>query len=187
MSHPARWLPKPPLLLAVAAVIAAGAYFVGRTTPPSPNIQAGMELFSVLPDEILSVTFRNEELQLTARRADPGQAFAVRVEYQDGRPPVQCTFNADLNGQLNALARIMAKGAMTEDVYLKTFTTRLGSVELGDRMVAEPPSRQEYRATPDLGRVAVALDGTVAETATPPQVFLKLAAGCPSGGQAPPD
>ncbi len=144
----------------------------------SLNIAPDTEIFSVLDEEVMSLTYKTAALTLSAQRSKPAEAFAVQVTFSDGRKPQQCLASPDLAGQLLKFSTITAKRKVLAQQIEKEFPHQLGTLEIRDRMLVETAPLMTLHTTADRKVVVVSYDGHAAEISTPIAAFAKLEAGC---------
>jgi hypothetical protein len=155
--------------------------FGGRTLG-SPDagqqIDPGSETFSILDEEVMSLTYTTAALRLTAQRSKPADRFAVQVTFSDGRKPQQCFASPDLAGQLSNFSAITAKREVQPHQVELEFPVQMGKLELRDRILTEVPPAMDFRSTRDRTAVAVTYNGQTTEASVPIGAFSKLEAGC---------
>ncbi|KVM59053.1 hypothetical protein WJ58_09565 [Burkholderia ubonensis] len=150
------------------------------------RIDPGTDLFSVLPDEVMSLTYTTAALTLTAQRSQPAARFAVQVTYADGRAPRQCVASADLAAHLESLSTIVAQRQVDLADLAREFPRQVGRLDIRDRIASEPPPSLVFLAAADSDAVAVTVDslsaghgGYAAVVRSPSRAALAaLAGGC---------
>ncbi|WP_256975995.1 hypothetical protein [Burkholderia sp. AU28863] len=150
------------------------------------RIDPGTELFGVLPDEVMSLTYTTAALTLTAQRSQPAARFAVQVTYADGRAPRQCMASADLAAHLGPLSTIVAQRQVDLADLAREFPRQIGRLDIRDRIASEPPPSLVFLAAADSDAVAVTVDslsaghgGYAAVVRSPlPAALAALAGGC---------
>ena len=164
-------------LLVVAIILCvAGLAYAGK--PPRHLIAAGTEAFSVLEDEVMSLTFTTARYTLTARRSRPAAPFAVHIAYSDGRSTQQCEASPSLAGQLPKFSTIVVKRQISPEQLKADFPAPLGSIEMVDRIVTQTPPVLVFRASKDGGAVALSYQGYAVEVSTPVAAFARFDGGC---------
>jgi hypothetical protein len=144
----------------------------------SAQIRPGSTAFAAAPDGIRRVTYQTSALKLSAQRADGKDAFAIRTEYSDGRPPQQCSTSANLAGILPKLVEITAKRELTQRQVEADFPVMVGTLMLEDQIANEPIAPFDVHMRLDRSAVALVYSGTAIEANIRPEVFDRLAAGC---------
>ncbi|UEP49439.1 MULTISPECIES: hypothetical protein [Burkholderia] len=122
------------------------------------RIDPGTDLLSVLPDEVMSLTYTTAALTLTAQRSQPAARFAVQVTYADGRAPRQCVASPDLAAHLESLSTIVAQRQVDLADVAREFPRQIGRLDIRGRIASEPPP-VVFLAAADSDAVAVAVDG----------------------------
>ena len=141
-------------------------------------VEPGTEVFSVLGEEVMSLTYNTPKLTLTAQRTKAADRFAVQVTFADGRPPQQCLASPDLAGLLASFSTLIVKRQVRLELIATEFPKPLGTIEIRDRIDGERMSPMEFRSTSDKKTIAVSYDGQAFEVGTPLEAFTKLEAGC---------
>ena len=120
-------------------------------------IAPGGEAFSVLQEEVMSITFSTSEYKLTAQRATPGAPFAVQSTFADGRNSQRCQSSPDLAGQLARLTTFTVKRQIAPERLAAEFPTPLGNLDIQDRILPETFNTLTFRASNDRARARASL------------------------------
>ncbi|WP_321785705.1 hypothetical protein [Burkholderia pyrrocinia] len=128
---------------------------VGSAGSPAP-IAPGTEIFSVLPDEVMSFVYTADTLTVNAHRVQPAAPFSVRVTFADGRSSRQCVAPPGLPDRLAPLTTLVARGSVSAAELATAFPMLLGTLEMRDRIASEPPPTFVFRGAADPDAVAVA-------------------------------
>ncbi len=172
--------------LAVTCAFAAGlvcgvggSKLVMRPQTGFSSVEPKTEVVSILEDEVMSIAFRTDKMTLVAQRSKPGEIFAVQVTYVDGQPPQQCKVSSNLAGQLANYATITAKRQLQSRSQAQTdFPTKIGTLELRDRMEDEASAVIQLRASSDGKAVAALYENIAVEVSNPESAFANLEKGC---------
>lgn len=152
---------------------------VFRAEEPSP----GQEIFGVVDEEVLSLTYSTERLTFTAQRSRPNDRFAVQLTYADGKAAQQCLASPALEGHLPALTKLVVKRVVPMDQVAAQHPIRLGTLQLKDSVVSEPISAMEFRSAPDGRWAAVSYGGSFFETTIPVATLAALESVCKAPAQ----
>jgi hypothetical protein len=167
----------------------AGVSHLGKDAPGAPRVHQpvapGSTMFSVLDDEVMSLTYSTASSTLTAQRSKPGAPLAVQITYADGRMAQQCLASPGLAGQLAHFSTLTANRQLSAQQVEADFPALLGTIEIRDRILAEPPAPMAFRANRDRTAVGVAYQGHAAEVKVPAAAFAALDAGCAALKQSP--
>lgn len=166
-------------LIILMAILTGTALIYLRGAAGTPQVIApGTEAFSVLQDELMSLTFSTSGYTLTAQRSTPGAPFAVQITFADGRNSQQCQASPDLAGQLESLTIFTVKRQIAPQRLEVDFPTPLGLLDIRDRILPETPTALAFRASKDRNAVALAYEGDSVEVSTPATAFAKFDGGC---------
>lgn len=141
-------------------------------------IDPGSTAFSVLDDEVMSLTYITPQYKLSAKRSKPKEAFAVQITFASGRKSQQCQVSPDLAGQLATFTTITVKRQIPVQRVEADFPILLGTIEIEDRIVSESPISLAFRASRDRSTVAVSYEGNAVVVDTPVAAFAMFEAGC---------
>jgi hypothetical protein len=170
------------LIIAFAAGSAcglAGPTLTARLQGGSAVIEPGNEFLAILKDEVMSVTFRTGHMTFSAQRSMPGAVFAVQVTYADGRVPQQCKVSSDLAGQLGAYSTFTAKRQLqSQQQAQRDFPVQVGTLELRDRVGAEPAIEIQLRTNSDRKALAALYENVAVEVINSEHAFTSLEKGC---------
>ncbi|MGU3776529.1 hypothetical protein [Burkholderia metallica] len=175
----------PCLAMLIGLLAGFGWRSVADWTDSPIRIDPGTDLLSVLPDEVMSLTYTTAALTLTAQRSQPAARFAVQVTYADGRAPRQCVASADLAEHLESLSMIIAQRQVDLADVTREFPRQIGRLDIRGRIAFEPPP-VVFLAAADSDAVAVTVDslsvghgGYAAVVRSPSRAALAaLAGGC---------
>ncbi|PHP89912.1 hypothetical protein CFB52_006935 [Burkholderia sp. AU18528] len=148
----------PCLAMLVGLLAGFGWRSVADWTDSPIRIDPGTDLLSVLPDEVMSLTFTTAALTLTAQRSQRAARFAVQVTYADGRAPRQCVASPDLAAHLESLSTIVAQRQVDLADVAREFPRQIGRLDIRGRIASEPPP-VVFLGAADSDAVAVAVDG----------------------------
>ncbi|WP_275906198.1 hypothetical protein [Burkholderia semiarida] len=149
----------PCLAMLIGLLAGFGWRSVADWTDSPIRIDPGTDLLSVLPDEVMSLTYTTAALTLTAQRSQPAARFAVQVTYADGRAPRQCVASADLAAHLESFSTIVAQRQLDPADLARGFPQQIGRLDIRDRIASEPPPPVVFLAAADSDAVAIAVDG----------------------------
>ncbi|MCA8036093.1 hypothetical protein LGM46_24295 [Burkholderia arboris] len=148
----------PCLAMLVGLLAGFGWRSVADWTDSPIRIDPGTDLLSVLPDEVMSLTFTTAALTLTAQRSQRAARFAVQVTYADGRAPRQCVASPDLAAHLESLSTIVAQRQVDLADVAREFPRQIGRLDIRGRIASEPPPLV-FLGAADSDAVAIAVDG----------------------------
>ncbi|WP_230943811.1 hypothetical protein [Burkholderia anthina] len=149
----------PCLAMLIGLLAGFGWRSVADWTDSPIRIDPGTDLLSVLPDEVMSLTFTTAALTLTAQRSQRAARFAVQVTYADGRAPRQCVASPDLAAHLESLSTIVAQRQVDLADVAREFPRQIGRLDIRDRIASEPPPPLVFLGAADSDAVAIAVDG----------------------------
>lgn len=175
-------------LMLLTAILTGIGYIYSHGLPGIPQrheIAPGTEAFSVLPEEIMSLTFSTAGYKLNAQRSRPGAPFAVQITFANGRNLEQCQVSPDLAGQLEKLTTITVTRQLVPARLEVDFPTPIGLVEIRDRILPETLTALAFRASKDRSAVALSYEDYAVEVSTPATAFAKFDGGCKALGQLP--
>lgn len=148
----------PCLAMLIGLLAGFGWRSVADWTDSPIRIDPGTDLLSVLPDEVMSLTFTTAALTLTAQRSQRAARFAVQVTYADGRAPRQCVASPDLAAHLESLSTIVAQRQVDLADVAREFPRQIGRLDIRGRIASEPPPLV-FLGAADSDAVAIAVDG----------------------------
>ncbi|MET0856960.1 MAG: hypothetical protein ABWY27_09445 [Telluria sp.] len=170
------------LIILMAILTGAALVYLRGAAATAKVIAPGTEAFSVMQEEVMSMTFSTSTYRLTAQRATPGAPFVVHITFADGRNPQHCQASPDLAGQLEQLTVFTVKRQIASGRLEVEFPTPIGSLDIQDRILPETSNTLAFRASNDRRAVALAYDGYAVEVGTPATAFAKFNAGCKALG-----
>ncbi|WP_232434263.1 hypothetical protein [Burkholderia ubonensis] len=176
----------PCLAMLVGLLAGFGWRSLADWTDSPIRIDPGTDLLSVLPDEVMALTYTTAALTVTAQRSQPAARFAVQVTYADGRAPRQCVASADLAAHLETFSTIVAQRQVDLADLAREFPRQIGRLDMRGPIASEPPPSLVFLAAEDSDAVAVTVDslsaghgGYAAVVRSPSRAALAtLAGGC---------
>lgn len=145
-----------------------------------PDIQPGSEIFSIVDDEVMSVSFKTDTTTVIAQRSKQADRFAVQATFADGSPPQQCLSSPNLAGQLPLITSAHAKRSLPLEKLEEEFPTRLGMLAIQSNMINDESASVEVRANAKGTLLAIRYFNQGIEVTNNIDAFKALSNGCTS-------
>ena len=147
-----------------------------------PDIQSGSDIFSIVDDEVMSVSFKTDTTTVIAQRSKQADRFAVQATFTDGRHPQQCLSSPNLAGQLPLITSAHAKRSLSLEKLEEGFPTRLGMLAIQSNMINDESASVEVWANAKGTLLAIRYFNQGIEVTNHIDAFRVLSNGCTSLG-----
>jgi hypothetical protein len=164
------------LIVAGASAVALLAVAVIRHRSAEVTIPPGTVVFDVQASEIEALGYLSGDAVLKARRIAPAGPFSIEASHAGTL--AKCQSSLDLSGLLPQVARVKARRQLSPAKAEIEFPVKLGTLQLEDRIKAEPIPPFSVRTRSDRSAIALVYDKVAVETDMVPDLFTKLGAGC---------
>jgi hypothetical protein len=164
------------LIVAAACAAALLATTVIGKRSAKVTIAPGTVVLDVQASEIEALSYLSGDVVLKAHRIAP--AGPLSIETVHAGKMEKCQASPDLSGLLPQLTRAKALRQLTPEKADIEFPVKLGTLQLEDRIKAEPMPPLTVRTRSDRSAIALVYDEVAIETDMAPGVFAKLGTGC---------
>jgi hypothetical protein len=168
--------------LFVSGLIVGSSSTIWMSWPARIAITDGDTLSSIVPEEIISLTYTTIHGTTIAQRSSPGTGFVVQATFADGRPTQRCAAPANLAGRLDTLSDLIARRGLTVEQREREFPEQLGVLDIRTRMLTEPNDPILVFSNRQRRALAVIFGDTIAEVTLRPDDIEWLGKGCPAVG-----